>query len=257
MKITFLGTGTSQGIPVIACDCKVCQSTNPKDKRLRSAVMLEDEGRVYVIDTGPDFRQQMLQHKVQRLDAVVFTHPHKDHIAGMDDIRAFNFRQGADIDIYANAMTMEGLKREFHYVFAEDKYPGVPTVEAHLIDERPFKVHGLEFIPIPVLHYKMPVYGFRVGDFAYVTDANFISDESKAKLQGVDVLVLNALRKKAHLSHFTLDQAIEMSQLLGAKTTYLTHLSHLMGTHDEVAKELPENVHLAYDGLVLEMPIGQ
>ena len=219
--------------------------------------MLEDEGRVYVIDTGPDFRQQMLQHKVQRLDAVVFTHPHKDHIAGMDDIRAFNFRQGADIDIYANAMTMEGLKREFHYVFAEDKYPGVPTVEAHLIDERPFKVHGLEFIPIPVLHYKMPVYGFRVGDFAYVTDANFISDESKAKLQGVDVLVLNALRKKAHLSHFTLDQAIEMSQLLGAKTTYLTHLSHLMGTHDEVAKELPENVHLAYDGLVLEMPIGQ
>ena len=253
MKITFLGTGTSQGIPVIACECAVCQSRDPHDDRLRASVMLEVDGRVYVIDTGPDFRQQMLQNKVQRLDAVVFTHPHKDHIAGMDDIRAFNFKQGTDIEIYANNLTLEGLKREFHYVFAHDKYPGIPTVNAHLIDEEPFTINGLEWIPVPVLHHRMPVLGFRIGDFAYVTDANFISPESMAKLHGLKVLVLNALRRKSHLSHFTLDEAIEVSQQLRPETTYLTHLSHLMGLHSEVEAELPPGIHIAYDRLQIEV----
>ena len=253
MKITFLGTGTSQGVPVIACECPVCQSDDQRDKRMRTSVMIEENDRVFVIDTGPDFRQQMLRNKVQRLDGVVFTHPHKDHIAGMDDIRAFNFKQQEDMDIYANALTLEGLKREFHYVFASEKYPGVPAVEAHLIDEAPFEIKGLKFTPIPVLHYKMPVLGFRIGDFAYITDANYISPESMAKLKGLKVLVLNALRKKKHLSHFTLDEAVEMSQTLGAETTYLTHLSHLMGRQADVEKELPANVHIAFDDLQIEI----
>ena len=252
MKLTFLGTGTSQGIPVIACDCEVCRSGDPKDDRLRASVMLEVDGKVFVIDTGPDFRQQMLRSDVRRLDAVVFTHPHKDHIAGMDDIRAFNFRQKADIDIYANAMTLKGLEREFYYVFEEEKYPGVPGVNVHIITEEPFWVAAVEFIPIPVLHYHMPVLGFRVGDIAYITDANFISEESKAKLQGLKVLVLNALRRTSHLSHFTLDQAVELALELGAEQTYFTHMSHLLGRHEEVELELPAGIHLAYDGLSVE-----
>ncbi|MEY3444597.1 MAG: hypothetical protein RLZZ519_2878 [Bacteroidota bacterium] len=237
---------------MIACDCRVCTSDDPKDDRLRASVMFEVDGKVFVIDTGPDFRQQMLRSGVQRLDAVVFTHPHKDHIAGMDDIRAFNFRQKADIDIYANSMTLKGLEREFYYVFEEVKYPGVPGVNVHLIDEAPFSVAGTEFIPIPVLHYKMPVLGFRVGDIAYITDANFISEESKAKLQGLKVLVLNALRRTDHLSHFTLDQAVALAQELGAEQTYFTHMSHLLGRHAEVELELPAGIHLAFDGLSVE-----
>ncbi|HEX2900854.1 MAG TPA: MBL fold metallo-hydrolase [Bacteroidia bacterium] len=252
MKLTFLGTGTSQGIPVIACDCAVCTSGDPKDDRLRASVMLEVADKVFVIDTGPDFRQQMLRSGVQRLDAVVFTHPHKDHIAGMDDIRAFNFRQKADIDIYANSMTLKGLEREFYYVFEEVKYPGVPGVNVHLIDEEPFSVAGIEFIPIPVLHYRMPVLGFRVGDMAYITDANYISEESKEKLKGLKVLVLNALRRTDHLSHFTLDQAVALAQELGAEQTFFTHMSHLMGLHSDVEQELPVDIHLAFDGLVVE-----
>jgi phosphoribosyl 1,2-cyclic phosphate phosphodiesterase len=253
MKLTFLGTGTSQGIPVIACDCAVCTSADPRDSRLRTSAMLEVDGQVIVIDSGPDFRQQMLRERVKSLDAVVFTHPHKDHIAGMDDIRAFNFRQMRDMDIYANTMTLRGLEREFYYVFEDEKYPGVPTVKVNLITEEPFQVGPTRFIPVSVLHHKMPVLGFRVGDVAYITDANYISPESMAKLQGLKVLVLNALRRTSHLSHFTLDEAVTISQELGAGQTYLTHLSHLMGTHAEVSADLPPGVQVAYDGLQVEI----
>lgn len=255
MKITFLGTGTSQGIPVIGCDCPVCTSGDPCDDRLRSSVMVEAEGKVIVIDTGPDFRQQMLRLHVKRLDAVVFTHPHKDHIAGLDDIRAFNFRQQQDIDVFTNALTLKGLQREFHYVFEEVKYPGVPSIKVHMIEDGPFKVHGVKFIPIPVMHHKMPVLGFRIGDFAYITDANYISSESKAKLQGLKVLVLNALRKSQHLSHFTLDEAVALGQELGAERVYFTHISHLMGRHADVQMELPDGMAIAHDGLSITLDL--
>ena len=254
MKFTFLGTGTSQGIPVIACDCEVCQSPDPKDKRTRTAGMVEMDGKFVVIDTGPDFRAQMLREKVKRMDGVVFTHPHKDHIAGMDDIRSFNFRQRRDMDVYANELTLTALKREFYYVFEEIKYPGVPSVVVHEIEELvPFTVAGMEWLPIPVLHYRMPVFGYRIGDFAYITDANHIPERSMEQLPGLKVLVLNALRKKKHLSHFTLEEAIEIVQILKPERAYFTHLSHLMGTHAEVSKLLPPGIEIAYDGLTIEI----
>jgi phosphoribosyl 1,2-cyclic phosphate phosphodiesterase len=196
----------------------------------------------------------MLQHDVQRLDGVLFTHPHKDHIGGMDDIRAFNFKQKEDIDIYANSLTLKGLEREFYYVFEAEKYPGVPGVKAHQIDLQPFEMKGVPVIPVEVMHYHMPVLGFRIGDFAYVTDANHISEENKAKLKGLKVLVLNALRRTTHLSHFTLEEAVEMAQELGAEKTYLTHLSHLMGRHADVNAELPPSIELAFDGLRFDLP---
>ncbi|MFM2376592.1 MAG: hypothetical protein RLZZ165_1689 [Bacteroidota bacterium] len=214
--------------------------------------MLEVDEKVFVIDTGPDFRQQMLRLGVKRLDAVIFTHPHKDHIAGMDDIRAFNFRQNADIDIYANSMTMAGLEREFHYVFEEEKYPGTPGVKAHVINEDPFFVNEVRFVPIPVMHYRMPVFGFRIGDFAYITDANHIPEESKHRLRGLRILVLNALRRTRHLSHFTLEEAVQLAGEIGAERTYFTHISHLMGKHSDVQREVPYGIELAYDGLTLE-----
>jgi phosphoribosyl 1,2-cyclic phosphate phosphodiesterase len=254
VKLTFLGTGTSQGIPVIACDCAVCTSADPRDNRLRTSAMLEVDDQVIVIDTGPDFRQQMLRAGVKHLDAVVFTHPHKDHIAGLDDIRAFNFRQNEDIDVYANAMTLRGLEREFYYVFEEEKYPGVPSVNVCPIDEQPFKVGPTDFVPVTVMHHKMPVLGFRVGDVAYITDAKSISQDNLDKLRGLKVLVLNALRRTSHVSHFTLDEAIAIAQDLGAESTYLTHLSHLMGRHADIVQELPAGIHIAYDGLVVETP---
>jgi len=253
LKLTFLGTGTSQGIPVITCDCEVCQSPDHRDNRTRTAAMIEYDGKVVVIDTGPDFRSQMLREKVKRLDGVVFTHPHKDHIAGMDDIRAFNFRQRKDMDVYANSLTAVALKREYHYVFAENKYPGVPMVRLHHIEDyQPFQVAGMDWLPIPVLHYKMPVLGFRIGNLAYITDANFISDESLDKLKNLDVLVLNALRIKKHLSHFNLDEAIAMVEQIQPKKAYFTHLSHLMGTHEATTKLLPPGIEIAYDGLQVE-----
>lgn len=222
---------------------------DPRDQRLRCAVMLEVDEKVIVIDTGPDFRQQMLREKVKRLDGVVFTHPHKDHIAGMDDVRAFNFRQQRTMDIFANELTIAALKREYAYVFAEDRYPGIPDISVHEIAEAPFEVAGVELIPIPVMHYKMPVLGFRIGDLAYITDANYIPPSSLEKLRGVKILVLNALRKTEHLSHFSLAEAIEMSRLLKAEQTYFTHISHLMGLHAEVEQEVPTGMELAYDGL--------
>lgn len=254
MRFTFLGTGTSQGIPVIACECAVCQSEDSYDKRTRTAGMIEKDGKIVTIDTGPDFRFQMLREQVKRMDGVVFTHSHKDHIAGMDDIRSFNFRQKRDMDIYANFHTLEALKREFYYVFEEVKYPGVPSVVVHEIEElKPFEVAGMEWLPIPVLHYRMPVLGFRIEDFAYITDANFIPEKSIEKLQGLKVLVLNALRIKKHLSHFNLEEAIEIVNLLKPEKAYFTHLSHLMGSHSEVSKMIPAGIELAYDGLTIEI----
>ncbi|MGD1840290.1 MAG: MBL fold metallo-hydrolase [Thermonemataceae bacterium] len=253
MRVTFLGTGTSQGIPVIACDCPVCQSKDIHDKRLRTSVLIEVDDLTLVIDTGPDFRQQMLRAKVQKLDAVLYTHEHKDHTAGMDDVRSFNFKQKKDMPIYAREKVLEQLKREFAYVFAEHKYPGVPSVEPHIITNLPFCVEDLKVTPIEVLHYKLPVFGFRIKDFTYITDANAISDAEMSKIKNSEVIVINALQKEDHISHFTLQQALEVIEQLQPKQAYLTHISHKMGFHAEVSKELPPHVAIAYDGLSIEL----
>lgn len=253
MKVTFLGTGTSQGVPVIACKCAVCLSNDNNDKRLRSSIMVSKGGKNIVIDTGPDFRQQMLRENVQSLDAIVFTHEHKDHVAGLDDIRAFNFSQHQEMDVFATPRVQEALRREFHYVFADTKYPGVPEVRLNTISLDPFFIGDLKFIPVEVMHHKMPVFGFRIGDFAYVTDANFIAPQELEKLKGLDVLVLNALRIQTHLSHFSLSEALEIAEFLAPKKTYLTHISHLLGKHEVVTNALPHNVKLAFDGLSIEV----
>jgi len=252
VKVTFLGTGTSQGVPVIGCDCEVCTSLDFRDKRLRTSVHLEVGQKSIVIDTGPDFRQQMLNARVKHLHAVVFTHQHKDHTAGLDDIRPFFFRQGMkDVPVYARKEVIEQLRKEFAYIFSEKKYPGVPSIQVHEIDNKPFQIEGIPFLPIEALHYKLPVFGFRVGDFTYITDANFIAEEELEKAKGSQILVLNALQKTDHISHFTLAQALEIIERLQPEKAYLTHLSHRMGTHAQVEAELPENVKIAYDGLVL------
>lgn len=253
MKVTFLGTGTSQGVPVIACDCEVCTSLDFRDKRTRTSVHVEVNGLSLVIDTGPDFRQQMLREHVQRLDALVFTHEHKDHTAGLDDVRAYNFKQGGEMPIYAHDRVIEQLKQEFSYAFAEHKYPGVPQIVTHRIDEEPFDIQGTTIIPLQVFHYKLPVFGFRIGDFTYITDANMIPDEAFQRMEGTRVLVLNALQQSDHISHFNLKQAIEVAQKVGAEITYFTHLSHRMGTHKDTLKLLPEGVDLAHDGLQIEL----
>ena len=275
MKITFLGTGTSQGVPIIGCKCRVCASLNPKDKRLRSSVMIEFENKSsssrgqqqstalptatatpslrFIIDTGPDFRQQMLRERVDKINAVIYTHAHRDHVAGLDDIRAFNFIQKKKIDLYATTETQKSLHEQFAYVFNEKKYPGIPEVSLHTIENEPFTIEGVEFIPIRVKHMHMNVLGFRIGNFSYITDANSIPEEEKKKIYGSEVLVLNALRKESHPSHFTLDEAIQLAEELKCKTTYLTHISHQLGLHKEVEDELPENIKLAYDGLHLNV----
>ena len=253
MKITFLGTGTSQGVPVIACNCEVCQSTYSRDKRLRSSILIESEEKTVIIDTGPDFRQQMLRANVQKLDAVVFTHEHKDHIAGLDDVRAFNFKQQSAMDIYASEAVENALKREFHYIFSDFKYPGIPLLNIHRISGTQFIVGDIKLTPIEVTHYKMPVLGFRVKEFTYITDAKTINEEEQEKIKGTKILVLNALQKEKHISHFTLSEAIAFAQKIGAEKTYFTHISHKLGRAEEISKELPDGIELAYDGLKLQI----
>lgn len=251
IKVTFLGTGTSQGVPVIACGCAVCTSPNQKDKRLRTSVLVESANTRVVIDSGPDFRQQLLREKIKHLHGVVFTHEHKDHIAGLDEVRAFNYFDKIKMPVYATARVQTALHREFAYIFAEDKYPGIPEIEIITIDNDPFYAGDLLFEPINVLHYKLPVKGFKINNFAYITDANFIPAEEMEKLKGLDVLVLNTLRREPHVSHFTFDEAINLVKELKPNKAYFIHISHQLGTHDEVSKELPENIELAFDGLQL------
>jgi phosphoribosyl 1,2-cyclic phosphate phosphodiesterase len=253
VTITFLGTGTSQGVPVIACNCEVCTSTDKHDKRLRSSILIEDKGKVIVIDSGPDFRYQMLRADVQHLDAIVFTHEHKDHIAGLDDIRAFNYRQQGPVEVYAHPRVQEALKREFFYIFADIKYPGVPELNLHTIGLDPFTIGQTKFTPIEVLHYKLPVLAFRIADFTYITDAKTVSDEEKEKIKGTKILVVNALQKQSHISHFTLDEALAFAEEIGAEKTYFTHISHRLGTHRSISRMLPPGIELAYDGLKIEV----
>ncbi|MFD1875187.1 MBL fold metallo-hydrolase [Hymenobacter bucti] len=255
MTITFLGTGTSSGVPMIGCDCPVCRSLDPRDQRLRVSVHVAVGDRSLVIDTGPDFRQQMLRARVSHLDAVLFTHEHKDHTAGLDDIRAFNFRQQQEMPVHAEPRVIRQLKQEFAYIFAEQKYPGVPQVSLHPIerDDQPFDVAGVAVQPLRALHYRLPVLGFRIGGFAYLTDANFIGPETMEQLRGADTIVLNALRREPHISHFSLAQAVEVLEDLGPRRAYLTHISHQLGRHREVEAELPPWIRLAYDGLKIEV----
>jgi len=254
MKITFLGTGTSLGVPIIGCRCKICNSVNPKDKRLRSSVMIDVNGKRLVIDTGPDFRQQMIREKINRVDAVLYTHEHRDHVAGLDDLRSFNFIMEKKMELYATEFVQQSLHNQFLYVFTEKQYPGIPEVNFHTIENKPFVAEGIPVIPILVKHMHLPVFGFRIGNFTYITDANFISEEEKKKIIGSEVLVLNALRHEAHPSHFTFDEAIALAKELKCKTTYLTHISHLLGLHEEVQEDLPDNIRLAFDGLRLNIP---
>ena len=253
MKVTFLGTGTSQGVPVIACSCAVCQSNDPRDKRLRTSIHIQHGNSSFVIDSGPDFRQQMLRAEIKNLTALIFTHEHKDHVAGMDDIRAFNYVLQKKIDIYATLRVQEALVREFPYVFHDFKYPGVPEVNMITIDEHPFIIEGNKIIPIEVLHYKLPVNAYRFGDFTYITDANFISEKEKEKIKGSRIVVINALRREKHVSHFNLQEALELIKELQPEKAYLTHISHQLGKHSDVEQELPPNVFLAYDGFEIEM----
>jgi phosphoribosyl 1,2-cyclic phosphate phosphodiesterase len=253
VKITFLGTGTSQGVPVIACRCQVCTSADFRDKRLRSSILVEQGSTAVVIDSGPDFRQQMLRAEVNHIDGLLFTHEHKDHIAGMDDIRAYNYVHREKVNIYANLQVQEALHREFPYVFADFKYPGVPEINMHTIDESAFSIGEIDFLPVPVLHYRLPVLGFRIGDFTYITDANHITEQSMSLIRGSKILVINALRREPHVSHFTLEEALEVIGKLGPEKAYLTHISHQLGMHEDVNAELPANVQCAYDGLVIEI----
>ena len=254
MKITILGSGTSQGVPVIACDCAVCHSSDALDKRLRSSIMISDQTENFVIDTGPDFRQQMLNHSVKSLRAVIYTHEHKDHLAGLDDVRAFNYKEQRDMEVFCTEAVEIALRREFQYVFSNDRYPGIPSIQINRIENKAFELpNGLTLLPIEVLHYKMPVFGYRIGDFTYITDAKTISETEKQKVKGTKILVVNALHRSEHISHFNLDEALAFIAEIKPETAYLTHISHLFGKHQEIEKELPPNVFLAYDGMTLEI----
>ncbi len=249
MKITFLGTGTSQGVPVIACDCETCASVDSHDKRLRTSILIETDETTLVMDAGPDFRQQILREDVRKLDAIILTHEHKDHIAGMDDVRAFNYKSQDAIDIYAEERVQKAVRKEYSYVFAEYQYPGIPKMRLNPITDYGFTVKGITLIPLRVFHYRLPVYGFRIGNFAYITDANYIPEETKEKLFGVKYFVINALRKEKHISHFNLREAIDLIREISPRKAFITHISHQMGLHEEVSATLPPGIMLAYDGL--------
>lgn len=257
-SITFLGTGTSQGIPVISCNCEVCTSRDSRDKRLRTSALIHYQGEDILIDAGPDFRQQMLRQNVRSLDAILLTHQHKDHTGGLDDVRAFNYCEATQykvctpFPIYCEPRVLASLKMEYPYVFSENKYPGVPAFDMHLIGNEPFMVGDAEIVPIRALHFKLPVLGFRFGSLAYITDANLIPEEEFAKLRGLDILVLSTVRMTKHISHFSLPEAVEVAGRIGAKMTFLTHISHQLPVHEELGKLLPDNVRPAFDGLSIE-----
>ncbi len=251
LKITFLGTGTSSGVPMIGCTCGVCTSPDKKDKRLRSSILVQSKSTTLVVDTTPDFRYQMLRANVKKLDAVIFTHPHKDHIAGLDDVRAYNFFSGKPMEIFANSITEEALRREFFYVFSEKKYPGVPKININSISTEPFTVGDIPITPIVVYHLNMPVLGFRFGKFTYITDANRIDDLEKKKIIGSEIIVLNTLRNEKHISHFTLEEGVALADELNVPTAYFTHMSHQIGTHAAVNNNLPLNRQLGWDGLTI------
>lgn len=253
MKLTFLGTGTSQGVPVVACSCPVCQSTDSHDKRLRTAALIEHQGVTIAIDAGPDFRQQLLRADVRNLNAIVVTHEHRDHIAGLDEVRVYNWVYKRPMDVWAEPRVITAIKNEYAYVFAERKYPGVPEINLHEIDGHPFDIMGVKIIPIRVYHYKLPIYGYRIGDLTYITDANFIPEEEKEKIIGTKYLVINALHMQKHLSHFSLPEALKIIAEFSPRKAFITHISHQMGLYKDVSKILPENVCLAYDELSIEI----
>ena len=252
MKVVFLGTGTSQGVPIIGCGCEVCRSLDYRDKRLRSLAYIEVGDQRIIIDTGPDFRQQVLRESISHLDAVLFTHAHRDHTAGLDDIRAFNFIQEMDMPAYATTDVLRQLQTDFEYIFAKQHYFGLPRLELHEIDSMPFSVGGVRVVPLPVMHLRLPVTGFRIGNFSYITDANHIPDTTIELLKGTSVLVLNALQITEHLSHFNLEQALQMVGIIKPQRAYFTHISHKLGLHSKIEKLLPSNVQLAYDGLEIQ-----
>lgn len=247
MKITLLGTGTSQGVPVIGCNCVVCSSKNIKDKRTRSSILIEVDNTTIVIDTGPDFRFQMLANNVDNIDAILYTHHHKDHVAGLDDIRAYNHKWNKSIDIFSSQRTFSALKNEFPYIFTDNNYPGVPRVNSNIFNNSNFQINNIDITPIEARHYKMQVFGFRIRDFIYLTDVSYISENEKKKMFNAKLIVLDALRKKEHISHFNLDQAINLISEIRPDKALLTHVSHLMGLHDDVNNELPDHIQLAYD----------
>lgn len=253
MKVTFLGTGTSQGVPVIGCGCPVCLSLDYRDKRLRTSIHLDIDGQSLVIDTGPDFRQQMLREKIGKLDAVILTHAHRDHTSGIDDVRAYNFLQNMIMPVYGTVETLNQIKTDFAYIFGPDNYPGLPRLDLRTITENSFSLNGITITPLPVLHLRLPVLGFRIGNFSYITDANSIPDSTYEKLKGTKVLVINALQREHHISHFNLTEAIEITKKINPQKAYFTHISHKMGLHAEVIKELPENIALAVDGLQVSL----
>lgn len=254
MKVTFLGTGTSQGVPVIACNCEVCTSSDPKDKRLRTSILVETADKTFVVDSGPDFRYQLLRAGVKDLDAVLFTHEHKDHIAGLDDIRPFNYLLHKVIDVYATERVQAALKREFYYIFADTRYHGLPQVSLHTVyNGTDFNLGETQITPFEVMHHALPITGYRIGDFTYITDAKTVSDASFDLIKGTKVLVINALQHAPHISHFTLDEAKEFADKVGAEITYLTHISHNLGLHGLIQNELPPHIRLAFDGLSIEV----
>ena len=251
MRLTFLGTGTSQGVPVIACHCRVCRSGDSRDRRLRTSALLEVEGRNILFDIGPDFRQQMLREDVGHLDAILITHAHRDHVGGLDDIRSFNYVQHSKMDVYLNAEARFAIERDYHYIFEPHQYPGLPEADLHTV-EAPFTAAGVEVTPVKAMHKDLPVLGFRIGTLAYITDANYMAPEEMAKLKGMKVLVINALRREKHFSHYSLPEALEVIETVAPERAYLTHMSHEMGLHAEVSATLPPHVELAYDGLRVE-----
>lgn len=253
-SITFLGTGTSQGIPMIGCRCEVCASSDPHDSRLRSSALIRWREKTFLIDAGPDFRQQMLRENVSHIDAILLTHNHKDHTGGLDDVRSFNYLERRSFPIYCEAHVLESLKKEYYYAFAENPYPGAPEMDVHLITSQPFRIDGVPVIPIRAMHYKLPVLGFRFGNCAYLTDANYIPETEFEKLRGLDIFVLNAVKRGHHISHYALEEAVEICRRVGARRSFLTHLSHMLPRHALLKQELaalPFRLEPAFDGLTL------